>query len=63
MTRQLKPCGTVAAYRRHKRHKDDLDCERCEKAWKAYYNAWSRANYQLRKRAAVTQLRAHGGNQ
>lgn len=31
MARQLKPCGTPAAYRRHLRH-DEEPCEKCKRA-------------------------------
>ena len=35
MTRELKPCGTLAAARRHKRHKEAV-CEPCRAAEAAY---------------------------
>ncbi len=31
MTRQLKPCGTIAAYERHLRHYEEA-CAACKKA-------------------------------
>lgn len=31
----LKPCGTTAAYMRHKRAGEEV-CDRCRKAWNAY---------------------------
>lgn len=34
--RDLKPCGTVAAYRRHQRHGEE-PCEACKKAHAEYH--------------------------
>lgn len=38
MARDLKPCGTIAAARRHQRHKEPL-CEACEQAVRDEKNA------------------------
>lgn len=38
MTRQLKPCGTMAAARRHWRHGEEL-CDACRKAELEYQRA------------------------
>ena len=42
--RALKPCGTVAAYRRHQRN-GETPCEPCRAAWSEY----QRQQYQRRK--------------
>ena len=31
----VKPCGTIAAYRRHLRHNEPA-CDTCKKAWADY---------------------------
>jgi hypothetical protein len=36
MSRVLQPCGTVAAYMRHRR-KGQKPCKKCQKAWMLYY--------------------------
>lgn len=33
MTRELQPCGTPAAYQRHRRHHEPVD-DACHEAWK-----------------------------
>lgn len=43
--RQLQPCGTVAAYKRHVRHGEE-PCAACRAAWADY----QRQRYQTRKR-------------
>lgn len=50
MARVLKPCGTPAAFMRHRRRHEDADACGCRDAWNAYYRDWSRADYALRKR-------------
>lgn len=37
MTRPLKPCGTIAAYARHKRDNEPID-DACQQAWRNYKN-------------------------
>lgn len=37
MARELKPCGTPAAYRRHLRAKETA-CEQCKRAWRDQKN-------------------------
>lgn len=37
MARELKPCGTPAAYRRHLRAKEAA-CEQCKRAWRDQKN-------------------------
>jgi hypothetical protein len=39
-----QPCGTVAAYKRHRRN-DETPCDACRSAWAAY----QRDAYQRRK--------------
>lgn len=56
MARVLKPCGTPAAFMRHRRRHEE--CGVCRDAWNAYYRDWSRADYALRKR--VGRLRGKG---
>lgn len=51
MPRQLRPCGTVAAYRRHRNH-GETPCEACRAAVAAY----SRARYI----PSTRQLAPHG---
>ncbi len=50
--RELKPCGTVAAYMRHRYHNQD-PCEACLAAWAAYHRAYYRRN-----RQAIREIRA-----
>ena len=50
MPRELKPCGTQAAFMRHQRRHEDSDTCGCRDAWNAYYRDWCRADYALRKR-------------
>lgn len=38
MSRELKPCGTVAAYERHRRRGEEV-CEACREARRVYSNA------------------------
>lgn len=54
--RVLKPCGTPAAFMRHRRRHEE--CAQCREAWNAYYRDWSRADYALRKR--LGRLRQKG---
>ena len=44
MTRQLAPCGTVAAYARHRLHKEKV-CEACQVAWRNYHRDRRSAGY------------------
>jgi hypothetical protein len=46
--RTPKPCGTMAAYRRHQRHGEPID-DACREA----YNAEQRRLYRLRKRSTA----------
>jgi flagellar biosynthesis/type III secretory pathway M-ring protein FliF/YscJ len=46
MARELLPCGTVAAYVRHRRHGEDA-CEPCLTAWAAESRARRDANRQI----------------
>lgn len=50
MARVLKPCGTPAAFARHKRHREE-PCEACRAAWNEYYREWDRENRRIRARA------------
>jgi hypothetical protein len=38
MPKKLKPCGTIAAYRRHLRN-GEPSCDVCRKAWADYCRA------------------------
>ena len=38
MPRELKPCGTVAAYERHRRHGEEV-CDACREARRVHSNA------------------------
>lgn len=44
MTRQLKPCGTVGGYARHRLHGEKV-CEACQIAWRDYHRARRSAGY------------------
>ena len=59
MARELKPCGTPAAFMRHRRRGEDSNECGCRDAWNAYYRDWCRADYALRKR--VGRLRRQNG--
>jgi hypothetical protein len=50
MARELKPCGTIAAYQRHRRHGED-PCEPCREANRAHSGPATRA-----RNAAVRRL-------
>lgn len=56
MPRVLKPCGTIAAYKRHQLH-SEKPCEACAEAWRAYHREYYRllhpgARSYRRRRAA-----------
>lgn len=44
MSRQLKPCGTVGGYARHKWRGEPVD-EACQIAWRDYHRARRSAGY------------------
>lgn len=46
----LKPCGTIAAYRRHQRH-GEQPCEACQKVWAAYHRGYINSSPEVRARA------------
>ena len=52
MPRTLQPCGTEAAYRRHKRNKEDA-CERCIIANRDGSKLRMRRYYRRHRKAAV----------
>lgn len=57
----LKPCGTVAAYARHKKAGDD-PCELCRKAWAAYqaeYRSTHEPSQTMRKNQAARARALH----
>lgn len=41
MPRELKPCGTIAAYRRHQLH-GEKPCKDCTEAWRAHQRNYYR---------------------
>lgn len=47
MPRTLQPCGTEAAYNRHRYH-DEEPCGPCKAAWAAYQQGWRAASAALR---------------
>ncbi|MCP2339214.1 hypothetical protein [Actinomadura rupiterrae] len=54
MSSDLRPCGTRAAYERHRRHGQPID-EACRKAKSAYVYA-KRGGYQRARNRALTRL-------
>jgi hypothetical protein len=43
VTRELQPCGTVAAYHRHLKNGEPT-CVACKQAWRVYFREWRAAN-------------------
>jgi len=58
MARQLQPCGTPAAYRRHLRH-GEQPCDACRDAMRAYQKKWlDRTGYMRARNRALSRLAA-----
>ncbi|HEY9411767.1 MAG TPA: hypothetical protein VIP77_19465 [Jiangellaceae bacterium] len=61
MSRDLKPCGTVAAYQRHINRRE-TPCDSCKRAKRDYVNARpdTRARGRARSAALEALARRHG---